>query len=271
MTFISSVKPLKFYKDKPIYIFVFFGNKILVKSLKNSLEITEETDFLRTDFKKIFLGNLNNSLCYVADYSNDIPISESLSFKNLKSIYGIIDDVFYKVAGFAFQILNWNKDNQFCSRCGSIMADDENKRAKICRKCGKIVYPKILPAIIVAITKGDRILLARSNRFGNKKMFSVLAGYLEIGETLEECVRREVKEEVGIKIKNIKYFDNQPWFHSNSIMIAFTADYAEGKIQPDGKEIIEAGWFKPDELPETPGWGSMAESLINWFCDKNKQ
>ena len=126
------------------------------------------------------------------------------------------------------------------------------------------MYPRISPAIIVLVMKGDEILLARSSHF-RPDMYSTIAGFVEPGETLEHAVSREVMEEVGLKIKNIRYFASQPWPFPNSLMIGFLADYAEEEICVDGKEITDASWFKRDELPSIPPKTSIAGHLINWF------
>ena len=123
------------------------------------------------------------------------------------------------------------------------------------------------PAIIVAVVKGDRILLARAARFADQ-MYSVLAGFVEPGESLEDCVRREVREEVGVEVRNIRYFGSQPWLFPNSLMVAFTADYAGGEISVDNREIVDAAWFKTEGLPPIPGKISIARRLIDWFVER---
>jgi NAD+ diphosphatase len=143
------------------------------------------------------------------------------------------------------------------------------ERAKQCTACSSRVYPRISPAVIVAITREDKLLLARASRF-KTGMHSVIAGFVEPGETLEECVRREVSEEVGLEIKNIRYFSSQPWPFPDSLMIAFTAEYSSGEITVDNSEIVEANWYKADELPEIPGKASVARKLIDWFCENHR-
>ena len=139
-----------------------------------------------------------------------------------------------------------------------------DERAKICLKCGLINYPRISPAIIVAVVKKNQILLARSERFPTG-FYSVLAGFVEPGETFEDCVKREVKEEVGLDVKNIRYFGSQPWPFPDSLMVGFTADYDGGKILIDKTEIKDAGWFTAHDLPQIPGKISIARRLIDWF------
>ena len=143
-------------------------------------------------------------------------------------------------------------------------------RAKECEECGRFDFPRISPAIIVLIEKGDALLLARSTRFPGS-FFSVLAGFVEPGESLEEAVHREVKEETGILVKDIEYFGSQPWPFPDSLMIGFTAQYASGEIRIDGEEIAEAGWYKSHSLPQIPGKLSIARQLIDWFVARHSQ
>ena len=142
-------------------------------------------------------------------------------------------------------------------------------RAKECSECSRLEFPRISPAIIVLIEKGDALLLARSARFAGQ-FFSVLAGFVEPGESLEAAVYREVMEEIGISVKNIRYFGSQPWPFPDSLMIGFTAQYESGEIRIDGEEIVEAGWYQAGNLPKIPGKLSIARQLIDWFIEKHK-
>jgi NAD+ diphosphatase len=143
-------------------------------------------------------------------------------------------------------------------------------RAKECESCGRLEFPRLSPAIIVSVEKDDRLLLARSARFPGE-FFSVLAGFVEPGESLEEAVRREVMEETGIRVKDISYFGSQPWPFPESLMIGFTARYESGEIEIDGEEIVEAGWYRASELPKIPGPVSIARKLIDAFVEKHSR
>jgi ADP-ribose pyrophosphatase YjhB (NUDIX family) len=145
--------------------------------------------------------------------------------------------------------------------CGIDMPD------KVCPKCGHISYPRLSPAVIVAVTKGDRLLLGRNKNFVSG-LYSVLAGFVEEGETLEECVKREIREETGIEVKNIKYFGSQSWPFPNSFMLAFTAEHESSEIQVDENEITDARWFSVEEIPNIPGKLSISRKLIDWFLEK---
>jgi NAD+ diphosphatase len=139
--------------------------------------------------------------------------------------------------------------------------------ARQCHACGLTLFPRISPAVIVLVERSGKALLARSSRF-QEELYSVIAGFVEPGETLEETVRREVKEETGIDTKNIRYFGSQPWPFPDSLMIAFTARYAGGEIKVDNEEILDAAWFSADQLPTIPGKISIARALIDWFVLK---
>lgn len=191
-----------------------------------------------------------------------------MEFLNLFDMFPMIHSDMLHIAFYAIQIVAWDRDFQFCGRCGSKTTNMVNEQAKICRTCNLISYPRQSPAIIVAITRGDKILLARSERFRHSDMYSVLAGFVDPGETFEECIRREVREEVGIEVKNIQYFGSQPWPFPDSLMVGFTAEYKNGEISIDNDELTEAGWFSVSELPKIPGKISIARQLIDWFIER---
>jgi NAD+ diphosphatase len=164
--------------------------------------------------------------------------------------------------------VHWQATNRFCGKCGTATVDKPGECAKQCPQCGWAVYPSLSPAVIVAVVRDGALLLARESRF-KEGLYSVLAGFVEPGETLEECVRREVREEVGIEVSNIRYFGSQSWPFPDSLMVAFTADYAGGEIDIDPGELIDAGWYRPGELPLVPSRASIARQLIDWFVKQH--
>jgi NAD+ diphosphatase len=187
-------------------------------------------------------------------------------FEGLRALFDGISVAFFAVAARALEIVEWDASHRFCGKCGSATKLRRGERARECPTCGTLNYPRISPAVIVAVVREGRILLARSARFP-PGLRSVLAGYVEPGETLEECVRREVREETKIEIANLRYFASQPWPFPHSLMIAFTAEYSGGEIVVDGSEIREADWYTPDNLPQIPGPMTVARRLIDWFCE----
>jgi NAD+ diphosphatase len=190
-----------------------------------------------------------------------------MSFLGLRQAYPRLGDDLFTVAGRAVQIVDWDRTHQFCGRCGAGMATLPGERAKACLRCGLHSYPRLSPSIIVRVSRGPAILLARSPRFP-PGMYSVLAGFVEPGETLEQTIEREVSEEVGLALQNVQYFGSQPWPFPNSLMIAFTAEYAGGELRPDPAEIEDAAWFTPDNLPALPPPMSIARRMIDDFVEK---
>ncbi|MEM9905489.1 MAG: NAD(+) diphosphatase [Cyanobacteria bacterium P01_D01_bin.44] len=214
-----------------------------------------------------FLGTLAGKPCYSAELTKEVEVPEGMGLEGLRSQYTLLDDAFFALAGRAYQIMEWDRTHQYCGHCATEMINTGKDRAKHCPNCGLRQYPRLSPAIIVLISRGDELLLARAPRF-REGMYSVLAGFVEPGESLEETVAREVYEEVGIAIKDIRYFGSQPWPFPNSLMIGFTASYAGGEIVIDGEEIEAAAWFTKENLPPVPGKLSIARQLIDWFVSK---
>jgi NAD+ diphosphatase len=214
-----------------------------------------------------YLGQLDHRLCYAVEVSDGTIPPEGMAFEGLRQVYGRLDEHLFWVAARAVQIIDWDRTHQFCGRCGVPLRPKSDERAKACPQCGLLHFPRLAPAIIVLVERGDQLLLARSRHF-MPGMYSVLAGFVEPGESLEEAVVREVKEEVGIEIQDIKYFGSQPWPFPHSLMIGFTATYAGGEISLDDKEIEDAGWFTAEKLPRIPGKISIARKLIDQFLAK---
>lgn len=165
----------------------------------------------------------------------------------------------------AFHLARWAHRTQFCGACGAPTVWIDGETARVCRECGESFYPQIAPAVIVAVTSGDRLLLAHGSRHP-EGMMSVLAGFMEPGETIEATVTREIEEEAGIRVTNVTYFSSQPWAFPDSLMIACTAESAGGELVPEEGEIEDLGWYGPHELPSVlPGFHSIARRLIEWF------
>jgi NAD+ diphosphatase len=247
--------------------FSFFKDEMLVRLEKRQVQVPN-AGYLRARRveveHRLYLGKLNGAHCYAESLKPDTVVPRGMKLKNLRRLYGLIEEELFWVGGRGFQLINWERTSQFCGSCGHRMKQSTDEVAKVCPSCGFRNYPRISPAIIVAVTRENRILLARAFRFPYK-LYSVIAGFVEPGETLEDCVRREIREEVGVEVMNIRYFGSQPWPFPNSLMIAFTADYAGGELRIDEKEIMDAGWYAPKELPPIPDKVSIARRLIDSF------
>lgn len=186
---------------------------------------------------------------------------------DLRACFDHVASADYILAVRAFQWLNWRRTTRFCAVCGKPLLRHASEKAMSCPACGALFYPRINPVVIVRVTRDDTVLLERHVR-SPTGFFSVVAGFVEAGETLEQALRREVAEEVGISVRNIRYFSSQPWSFPNNLMIAFTAEWAGGEVRPDGVEIGEAGWFTRDNLPTLPGPISISRRLIDaWLME----
>jgi NAD+ diphosphatase len=197
-------------------------------------------------------------------------LPEGMGLVSLREVWGLLGEEAFIEAGRAHQLMDWYGETNFCGRCGKRMADHETDAARTCKSCGLTVYPTLSPAIIVAIEREGKLLLARSPNFP-KGRYSVLAGFVEPGETLEQAVQREVYEEVSVRVRDIRYFGSQPWPFPHSLMVGFTAAWDSGEIEIDPVEIGEAGWFAPEEFPEIPPSISISRKLIEDFLLRHRQ
>ena len=191
--------------------FVFSGDEILVKEDDSGgIPCVEEISELSGDLlRRHYLGTLDGIPCHAAEVSAGTSAPRRMSFQGLRTLLGTLDERLFVVAGLAFQVIDWDRTHQFCGRCGGHTGPKPDERARACPACGLISYPEVTPAVIMAVTRGNELLLARSRRFPGS-FFSVLAGFVEPGETFEECVRREVREEVGIEIDKLRYSGANP-------------------------------------------------------------
>jgi len=264
--------PISGRSDRDLW-FVFCVDKLLVKATASGVRIPSYSDLIRIKqnlSRTHYLGTFDGIPCYSGEVDEHIVSLEGMIFQELRPLLGLLGKDIFSVTARAFQIMHWERTHQFCGRCGHHTELRDEERARVCIECGLVNYPTISPAIIVAVIMGSQILLARSHRF-HTGFYSVLAGFIEYGETFEQCVRREVKEEVGIDVGNIRYFASQPWPFPNTLMVGFTADYAGGVVTADKVEIADARWFKADNLPAIPPKGTIARQLIDWFVEESGQ
>jgi NAD+ diphosphatase len=257
----------------PGYWFVFCGGRVLLRSGEKGPDIpllAGPSEIGLKPERTQYLGTLNGLPCYSAELAPDVPAPPGTSFSDLRALYDVLSEDLYLLAGRALQIVAWDQTHQYCGRCGTRTEDLPGERAKKCPGCGFISYPRLSPAVITAVVRDGQILLVRyAGRRGN--MHTVIAGFVEPGETLEECVKREVLEETGITVRKPVYFGSQPWPFPNSLMIGFTAEYESGEVHADGKEVAAAAWFSAGELPEIPPRWTIARDLIDWFAEKHRR
>lgn len=208
----------------------------------------------------VLAGEWQGCACYGAELAT-LPTGVEWEPVSLRAVFSLAGEEAFALAGRAVQLLDWQKQHRFCGHCGTPTQRQDEEFAMACPACGLVVYPRISPAVMVLVRDGRRLLLARSPRF-KPGVFSALAGFVEPGENLEQCAAREVREEVGVDIANLRYFGSQPWPFPNSLMVAFLADYAGGEIAPQAGEIEAAEWFLPEALPTLPEAISISRQLI---------
>ena len=256
--------------SEPAYWFVYAGDRLLVRLDEHRAHVPYDPDPplpAEHVLRRLYMGQYGDHRakgvhCYALEVPSDAIPPPGMGFKGLRGLWGDLDEAAIGLAGQALQLVDWDRCHQFCGRCGAATVLRDNERAKHCPNCGLNHYPRHAPAVMVRITRGDEILLARSPRFV-PGMYSVLAGFVDPGENIEQAAHREVMEEVGLQIKNLHYFTSQSWPFPHSLMIAFSAEYVSGEITLADPEIEDAGWFRPDQLPGLPITMSIARALID--------
>jgi NAD+ diphosphatase len=251
------------------FLFAAQGLELLIEERDGAATIPRGTILPSLAAGAHFIGTLDGVDCYAAAWPKGQEPPTGLKLVGARGLFQQVDEVVLGVAGRALAIAEWDITHRFCGRCATPTDLVPGERARRCPSCRTPFYPRISPAVIVLINRGDSMLLARSANFPSP-FFSTLAGFVEPGESLEEAVHREVKEEVGIELKNVRYFGSQPWPFGRSLMVGFTAEYAGGELRVDGQEIAEANWFTADNLPRIPPRLSIARHLIDAFLEKVK-
>jgi len=259
--------------DKPAWWFIFRGYQLLTYDDRGAISVPflrDAGELRLSPLRKQSIGRIDDAECYAAELPENTEAPQGMAFRGLRSIFGALEERTYAMATRALGIINWDRTSRFCGQCGAKIERSDGMLGKECAACGFISFPRISPAVIVLVERGEKALLARAGRF-TEDMYSVIAGFVEPGETLEEVVSREVKEETDIDVTDIRYFGSQPWPFPDSLMIGFTARYAGGEIKIDGEEIVEARWFDAGSLPDIPGKISIARQLIDWFIEKHSK
>lgn len=236
--------------------------------------LDEHPDDLAPGLPRLLLGVLDGAACWAVDLDGDgipdivTPDGDGIDtmLMPLMALHGRLDDARWALAGRAVQLVEWERTHRFCGRCATPTESAPGERARTCPSCGLLAFPRLAPAVITLIEREGEALLARGAAFP-VPMYSCLAGFVEPGETLEEAVHREVHEEVGVRLSQVRYVASQPWPFPHSLMIGFEATWESGDIVIDEKEILDANWYRPDDLPTIPPPMSIARTLIDrWIA-----
>ncbi|MCK0506593.1 NAD(+) diphosphatase [Aromatoleum anaerobium] len=264
-TFVPGITEPPQASDSDLW-FVFNAGRLLVISEGESARVPSRGELEELGVAaarcRHYLGRLGERDCFTAAAEAPPELAEHVEWQGLRRLFGRIDETVLTIAGRAVQIIEWDDTHRYCGRCGSATALKQGERARVCPDCGLAGYPRLSPAVMGLVRRGRELLLARSPHFP-EGMYSALAGFVEPGETLEQTLEREVREEVGVEITNLRYFGSQPWPFPHSLMIAFVADYVSGEIVPQPGEIEAADWFGIDRLPRLPHPVSIARRLID--------
>jgi NAD+ diphosphatase len=215
----------------------------------------------------LYLGSLQGIQCWAAELAKDAEAPPGMSWEGLRTLFSVLDDAHFALAGRALQLIDWDRSHQFCGRCGSRTEAHRDERVRICPACKLSAYPRVAPAVMALVRRQNEILLARSPHFP-PGMYSALAGFVEPGESLEQCLAREVAEEVGVEVARPRYIASQSWPFPHSMMIAFVCEWVSGEIRRQEAEIEDAKWFKVLQLPKLPSKISIARKLIDVVVDE---
>jgi NAD+ diphosphatase len=250
------------------------NGEVLVRAMPSD---SDQTSFPANDVLDAFacaealhaIGASDEAPVNAVGVSAGAAVPDGYRFAPLRSLHAVVTHRDWTLAGRAVQIVEWSRTHRFCGRCGTPTEPARGERAMRCPQCALLSFPRLSPAVIMVVHRHDEMLLAHGRAFP-MPIYSALAGFVEPGETLEEAVRREVREEVGVEIATPRYVASQPWPFPNSLMLGFYAEWVGGDIVIDETEIVDAKWFHIDEMPTFPGSMSIASQLINGYIESRR-
>ncbi len=255
------------------------GMEVLVEQAEGGLRLCSRESALLFGGNPILVGQSSGQTWYAAPARSDAELPKGLAFSPVRALFSELPEATLHLVGRALACVEFEDTHRYCGRCATptepgplppaspASPASPPERMRVCPECKLSFHPRIPPAVIVLVERGDRLLLARGANFPPGR-FSAVAGFVEIGESLEDAARREVREEVGVEIAELRYFSSQPWPFGHSLMVGFHARYESGELQPDGTEIVEADWFRRDALPLLPPPISIARRLIEAFLTR---
>lgn len=252
--------------------FPFQQGKLLVQQRGEEIALLEQTPeemaALRPD-PVVYLGTLEGKPCFACEISQEQQVPQDWLTVDLRLLYGRLDEMTYGIAGYASHLLNWQRRHRYCPNCGHLTEDLPASWGRSCPNCSFVSYPGVTPAILVLVHDDDKVLLV--HKPGWNKRRSIIAGFVEPGESLEGCVSREIYEEVGLQVTDITYVGSQPWPYPDQLMVGFTARYVAGELRLQEEELDAAEWYNYDDLPELPGQLSLSYQIIKQWAQSREQ
>jgi NAD+ diphosphatase len=249
------------------------GSEVLMRRSGDAVDLLEDDEATvepgAVGDEAHFLGEWHGRPVWGRGLAQGAVAPDGYEWVSLYALHAFVPHGLWALAGRAVQIVEWSRTHRYCGRCGTPTELVPGERAMACPACSLRAYPRLSPAVIMLVHNGDELLLARGRLFP-VPMYSALAGFVEPGESIEEAVRREVAEEVGVDIGRLDYFGSQPWPFPNSLMLGFFAEYVGGDIVIDETEIVDANWYRYDQLPNVPGEISIASKLIRAYCESRR-
>lgn len=253
-------------KNPDAEMIVFCGREMLLRPQQDQFTFPRVADIKALNLSTaLSIGSRDGTPCFAVDLQT-VPETEigDVQKVEVRLAVGRLDDAAFSAGCRAKELLHWRRQHKFCGGCGRPLGESPDDIALICPFCKERFYPQLAPAVIVAVTRGDEILLAHNRKF-LPEIHGLIAGFVEAGENIEEAIHREILEETGVTVGNIRYHSSQCWPFPNSLMLGFTAEYISGEAGPDGEELETLGWFRADALPPIPPPGSIARKIIEDF------
>jgi len=271
-TFIRAYPPSQPALDRAYWL-PFVKSEVLVEQHGKQVSLIEANNQEMQELLKpqevLYIGTFDGVPCMTCEVGADVVMPGGWRALSLWGLFGRLDEVAYGIVGYATQLLYWRHTSRFCPVCGHVPQDEAGTWGRHCTHCGHTAYPHVTPAILALVHDGERMLLAHKPGWG--KRYSCIAGFTEPGEALEECVQREVYEEVGLEVTDIHYVGSQPWPFPHQLMVGYTARAVGGTLRLDQQELDDAQWFSLDALPEMPPPLSLAHFIITTWVERTRQ
>jgi NAD+ diphosphatase len=252
----------------PAYWFPFCGAKLIIQENEQGaapLYTTTEDIASIQPQNVLYVGTIDGTACMTCEVDEQLPLPQSWRAYDLRALFGLFDETAYGVVGYASQLLHWQRTSRYCPACGALNGSLGESWSRTCPQCGHTGYPPVVPAVLALVHNGEQILLSHKPGWGSR--YSVFAGFVEPGESLEGCVSREIAEEASIKVDTITYYGSQTWPFPSQLMVGFQARYASGEPQADMQELDDVKWFHVDALPNLPPPLSLSYQLVKAWIE----